>query len=93
MLPRHNYHLQAIGASVVGGASLSGGRGKLSGTVYGILIMGILYNGLNLLKVSSFWQDVAVGATIVIAVVVDALRYRKKSGKKGGVKIAGKQRV
>jgi predicted ABC-type sugar transport system permease subunit len=45
------------------------------------------------LKVSSFWQDVAVGATIVIAVVVDALRYRKKSGKKGGVKIAGKQRV
>lgn len=69
-----NYHLQAIGASVVGGASLSGGRGKLLGTVYGVLIMGILSNGLNLLKVSSFWQEVAIGATIVVAVVIDNIR-------------------
>jgi len=74
-----NYHLQAIGASVVGGASLSGGRGKLLGTVFGVLIIGILSNGLNLLKVSSFWQEVAIGSTIVVAVVID--NFRSHNGK------------
>ncbi len=85
------YHSQAIGASVIGGASLAGGRGKIHETVYGVLIMGMLSNGLNLLKVSTFWQEVAVGATIVIAVVVDAVRYSRSQNRakeKGGVKNA-----
>jgi ribose/xylose/arabinose/galactoside ABC-type transport system permease subunit len=73
-----NYHLQAVGASVVGGASLAGGRGKILGTAYGVLIMGILANGLNLLKISSFWQEIAVGMTIVIAIVIDNLRLTKR---------------
>ena len=68
------YHFQAIGAAVIGGVSLTGGRGKASGVLCGVLITGILNNSLNLMKVSSFWQDVAIGAVIVIAVVIDTLR-------------------
>lgn len=85
------YHSQAIGASVIGGASLAGGRGKLHETVWGVLIMGILSNGLNLLKVSTYWQEVAVGATIVIAIVIDAIRFSRASRnakEKGGVRNA-----
>lgn len=68
------YHFQAIGAAVVGGVSLTGGRGKTFGVLCGVLITGILSNSLNLMKVSSFWQDTAIGAVIVVAVVIDAFR-------------------
>lgn len=72
------YHFQAIGAAVVGGVSLTGGRGKASGVLCGVLITGILSNSLNLMKVSSFWQDTTIGAVIVIAVIIDAFRVTRE---------------
>ncbi len=71
------YELDAIAAVVIGGASLSGGVGTASGTLIGALILGVLRNGLNLLNVSSFWQQVVIGAVIALAVMTDTLRRRK----------------
>lgn len=70
------YELDAIAAVVIGGASLSGGVGKVSGTLVGALILAVIRNGLNLLNVSSFWQQVVIGLVIAIAVGVDVLRRR-----------------
>jgi ribose transport system permease protein len=69
--------LDVIAAVVIGGASLSGGQGSVSGTLIGALIIGVLRNGLNLLNVSSFWQQVVIGAVIAIAVMTDTLRRRR----------------
>lgn len=72
------YELDAIAATVIGGTSLMGGDGGLGGTLIGALIMGVLRNGLNLLGVSSFLQQVIIGLVIVFAVLVDtALKGRK----------------
>ncbi|MFD1953650.1 ribose ABC transporter permease RbsC [Paenibacillus thailandensis] len=70
-----SYELDAIAAVVLGGTSLSGGRGRIVGTLIGALIIGTLNNGLNLLGVSSFYQMVVKGVVIFIAVLID----RKKS--------------
>lgn len=70
-----SYELDAIAAVVLGGTSLSGGRGRIVGTLVGALIIGTLNNGLNLLGVSSFYQAVVKGIVIVIAVLMD----RKKA--------------
>jgi ribose transport system permease protein len=74
------YELDAIAAVVIGGASLAGGEGTLLGTLIGALIMGVLRNGLNLLGVSSFLQQIIIGAVIIVAVLVDAgLKASKRS--------------
>ncbi|HYG56747.1 MAG TPA: ribose ABC transporter permease, partial [Symbiobacteriaceae bacterium] len=65
------FELDAIAAVVLGGTSLAGGQGGILGTVVGALIIGTLDNGLNLLNVSSFYQQVAKGAVILIAVLLD----------------------
>ncbi|MGO4421577.1 ABC transporter permease, partial [Streptomyces sp. MCAF7] len=65
------YELDAIAAVVIGGASLSGGVGKASGTLIGALILAVLRNGLNLLEVSAFWQQVVIGVVIALAVLLD----------------------
>lgn len=65
------YELDSIAAVVIGGTSLSGGRGSVLGTVLGCLIIGVLNNGLVLLEVSPFWQQVIKGAVILVAVAVD----------------------
>jgi ribose transport system permease protein len=65
------YELDAIAAVVIGGTSLSGGKGSIGGTVMGAVIIGVLNNGLVLLNVSPFWQQVVKGAVILIAVVID----------------------
>ena len=67
------YELDAIAATVIGGTSLLGGSGTLSGTLIGALIMGVLRNGLNLLGISSFLQQVIIGLVIIGAVLVDSL--------------------
>ena len=67
-------------AVVVGGTSMSGGSGKLGGTLIGVLIIGILNNGLNLMGVNSDWQYIIKGAVILLAVYTDFLRNRKKAG-------------
>ena len=68
--------LDAIAAVVIGGTSLSGGKGNLFGTVLGVLIIGFIRNGLNLLNINAFWQMVAIGTVIVLAVFIDRLRVR-----------------
>ncbi|MDD2518751.1 MAG: ribose ABC transporter permease [Bacilli bacterium] len=65
------YELDAIAAVVLGGTSLAGGRGRVFGTVVGILIIGFLNNGLNILGVTSFYQDVVKGVVILLAVLID----------------------
>jgi ribose/xylose/arabinose/galactoside ABC-type transport system permease subunit len=71
------FELDAIAAVVIGGASLAGGVGTASGTLIGALILGVLRNGLNLLNVSSDWQQVVIGVVIALAVMTDTLRRRK----------------
>ncbi|HEX4914965.1 MAG TPA: ribose ABC transporter permease [Vicinamibacterales bacterium] len=73
------YELDAIAATVIGGTSLMGGEGSLGGTLVGALIMGVLRNGLNLLGVSSFVQQIVIGAVIVVAVLVDTLLKRHRA--------------
>lgn len=68
--------LTVVTAIVLGGASLSGGRGTIQGTIVGLLIIGVLNNGLTLLNVSSFYQQVASGALLILAVSFDQLRLR-----------------
>ena len=68
--------LDTIAAVVIGGASLSGGVGRVPGTVIGVLIIGVLRNGLNLLSVSPFVQQIVIGVVIAAAVMVDVLRRR-----------------
>jgi ribose/xylose/arabinose/galactoside ABC-type transport system permease subunit len=65
------YELDVIAAAVIGGISLSGGRGTILGAIIGSLLMGILRNGLVLLNVSAYWQQVAIGIVIILAVVLD----------------------
>lgn len=69
--------MDAIAAVVLGGTSMSGGSGKMSGTVIGGLVIGVLSNGLNLMNVNSFWQFIVKGIVILIAVYVDALKRKK----------------
>jgi ribose transport system permease protein len=73
------YELDAIAATVIGGTSLMGGEGSLGGTLVGALIMGVLRNGLNLLGVSSFVQQIVIGAVIVVAVLVDTWLKRHRT--------------
>lgn len=68
--------LESIAAVVVGGTSLMGGRGSVVGTFFGALLIGVLYNAMNLLNVDSYLQKVVLGAVILLAVVLDELRKR-----------------
>jgi ribose transport system permease protein len=73
------YELDAIAATVIGGTSLLGGEGTVIGALIGALIMGVLRNGLNLLNVSSFFQQVVIGAVIIGAVLIDmSLKHRRR---------------
>nr|WP_321446127.1 ABC transporter permease [uncultured Cohaesibacter sp.] len=72
------YELDAIAAVVIGGTSLSGGTGGVGGTIIGVLIIGVLRNGLNLLGVSPFLQAVIIGTVIVLAVAAETIKQRRK---------------
>ncbi|MFS4579777.1 ABC transporter permease [Phaeobacter sp. C3_T13_0] len=71
------YELEAIAAVVIGGTSLSGGRGTILGTLIGALIMAVLLNGLRILSVPQEWQTVVTGAIIILAVYADIMRRQK----------------
>jgi erythritol transport system permease protein len=70
------FELNAIAAAVLGGTSMSGGRGTIGGTIIGAFVIGILSDGLVMMGVSSFWQMVIKGLVIIIAVVVDQAQRR-----------------
>jgi ribose transport system permease protein len=72
--------LSVVTAVILGGASLAGGRGTIFGTILGLLIIGVLNNGLILLNVDPFWQEVAQGTLLIAAVSFDQLRIRLTSG-------------
>jgi ribose transport system permease protein len=72
------YELDSIAAVVIGGTSLSGGRGSVLGTVLGAIIIGVLNNGLVLLNVSPFWQQVVKGFVILTAVVIDKANLKNE---------------
>ena len=72
------YELDAIAAVVIGGTSMLGGEGRLSGTLIGALIIGVVNNGLNLLTVPQGPQRMVKGAIIILAVGVDILRKRRR---------------
>ena len=70
------FEMDAIAAVVLGGTSLAGGRGRIFGTLIGALIIGTLNNGMNLIGISSFYQQIVKGIVIIIAVLLDR---RKKA--------------
>jgi ribose transport system permease protein len=71
--------LTVIAAIILGGTSLAGGRGSVWGTLIAVMILGTLNNGLTLLNVTSFWQDVTRGVVLLLAVGVDQLRLHLQS--------------
>ncbi|UJW77463.1 ABC transporter permease [Rhizobium sp. SL42] len=70
------FELNAIAAAVLGGTSMSGGRGRIGGTIIGAFVIGILADGLIMMGVSSFWQTVIKGLVIIAAVVVDQIQQK-----------------
>lgn len=72
------YELQVIAATVLGGVSLNGGQGRVLGAVIGAILIGIMNNGLNLVRVSPYWQQVLIGLIIIAAVILDKLRQERK---------------
>lgn len=71
------WELDAIAAAVIGGTSLMGGSGSVAGVIIGAAIMGVIRNGLVLMKVSPYWQTAVIGAIIVLAAIVDRLKNRR----------------
>jgi ribose/xylose/arabinose/galactoside ABC-type transport system permease subunit len=73
------YELTAIGAVVIGGASMNGGEGTILGTMLGAILLGLITNGLILMGISAYWQQVFSGAIIILAVALDTWRRSQKS--------------
>ncbi len=73
----NGYELTAIAAVVMGGTSLQGGSGGIRKTIIGIITIGVLNNGMNLMKVSSYWQTIVMGAIILLAVILDQMKEKK----------------
>jgi inositol transport system permease protein len=73
------YELDAIAAAVIGGTSLAGGSGRITGTLIGTIILGIITSGFTFLKIGSYYQEIIKGAIIVLAVVIDQYRRSKQA--------------
>ena len=71
------YELYVIAAVVVGGTSISGGKGKIFGTLIGAFIIAVIQNGMNLMNIESYTQKVILGMVILIAVLLDKLKQKK----------------
>lgn len=72
------YELDAIAAAVIGGTSISGGKGHIAGTVIGMLILGVLSNGLDILNISTYIQQIVKGIVIVLAVLMDIVQTKRE---------------
>lgn len=73
--------LQAIGAVVIGGTPMTGGKGRIVGTFFGVLLMGVISNALNMLQVSPYFQDVTFGLLIILSVAVSAISQKRGPAK------------
>lgn len=73
------YELDAIAAVVIGGTSLVGGKGRITGTVIGVLILGVMTSGFTFIRIDAYYQEMVKGAIIVAAVIADQYRNKKKS--------------
>ena len=71
--------MDVIAAGILGGASLSGGRGTMLGTFIGAMIISVVKNGMVLLSVPVFWQDGFIGVVLILAVLLDTVMHRKDS--------------
>ena len=71
------YEMDAIGACVIGGVSFSGGVGKISGVVLGVIIFTVINYGLSYIGVNPYWQYIIKGLIIIFAVAIDMLKYKK----------------
>ena len=76
------FEMDAIAGAVIGGVSLSGGVGTIYGVICGSLVIGVLNNGMDLLNINGYWQQIAQGAIIVLAVTLDILRQKTASTRK-----------
>lgn len=83
------YEMDAIAASVLGGVSMAGGKGSISGTLLGAIVIGVVSNGLNLMGISSFWQLVVMGIIILVAVIVDSKKNFFQFKRRDKVKSTG----
>lgn len=82
------FELKVVGAVVVGGASVSGGYGSVLGTLLGVTLMGLLENGMILLKIPTFWQKIVIGSIILFAVSIDIIRAKRTEAKRIKVDVA-----
>lgn len=73
------YELDAIAAAVIGGTSLAGGVGRITGTVIGTIILGVITSGFTFLKIGSYYQEIIKGMIIVVAVIIDQYRRSRKT--------------
>jgi len=71
-----SYEFDAITGAIIGGTSFNGGIGKMTGTMIGVLVIGVLNNGMDLLAISPYWQQIVKGAIIVAAVIIDSRRNK-----------------
>ena len=72
-----NFELDAIAATALGGASMSGGIGRIGGTMIGVLMIGVINNGLNLINLNSFYQLIVKGLVVAISVIIDVMRKKR----------------
>jgi inositol transport system permease protein len=72
------YELDAIAATVIGGTSLTGGVGRITGTVIGTIILGVMTSGFTFLRIDAYYQEIVKGLIIVAAVVIDVYRQKKR---------------
>ena len=76
------YELDAISAVVIGGTSLFGGRGRMTGTIIGVFILGVITSGFTFLRIDSYYQEIAKGIIIVVAIILDQYREKRRSQQK-----------
>jgi ribose transport system permease protein len=80
-LAGNQMEMDTIAAIVIGGASLNGGRGSIIGTLFGVFVMVLIRNGLNLMKVDPYWQGTAIGSVIILALVLESLWRGRQGGR------------